>query len=82
MFDWVVLVPSPCRHHGNERSSMWLGVLGPVRCVVGGRTVEVTRRPDRAVLEAMAVARDRVAGIDELLDALWGDDPPEFRAHR
>jgi len=55
---------------------MWLGVLGPVRCVVGGKTVEVTRRLNRAVLEALAVDRDRVTGIDELIDALWGDEPP------
>ena len=55
---------------------MWLGVLGPVQCVVGDRTVDVTRHLNRAVLAALAVDRDRVTGIDELVDALWRNEPP------
>ena len=55
---------------------MWLGVLGPVECVVGETAVEVSGRLNRALLAALAVDRDRVTGIDELVDALWGDEPP------
>jgi len=55
---------------------MWLGVLGPVECVVGDRTVDVTRHLSRAVLAALAVDRDQVTGIDELVDALWRDERP------
>ncbi len=55
---------------------MWLGVLGPVECVVGGKAVDVSGRLNRALLAALAVDRDWVTGIDELVDALWGDEPP------
>ena len=55
---------------------MWLGVLGPVRCTVDGRHVEVSGRLNRALLAALAVNRDRVTGVGELVVALWGDEPP------
>jgi DNA-binding SARP family transcriptional activator len=55
---------------------MRLGVLGPVRCAVEGSPVEVRGRLNLALLAALAVDRDRVTGIDELVDALWGDRPP------
>jgi DNA-binding SARP family transcriptional activator/predicted ATPase len=55
---------------------MWLGVLGPVECAVGGGRVEVSGRLSRALLEALAVDRERVTGVDELVDALWRDAPP------
>ena len=55
---------------------MWLGVLGPVECVVGQTAVDVSGRLNRALLAALAVDRDRVTGIDELVDALWLDAPP------
>jgi predicted ATPase/DNA-binding SARP family transcriptional activator len=55
---------------------MWLGVLGPVQCVVGERPVKVTGRLSRALLAALAVDPDLVTGVDELVDALWGDGPP------
>ena len=56
---------------------MWLGVLGPVRCTVDGRHVEVSGRLNHALLAALAVNRDRVTGVGELVvAALWGDEPP------
>jgi DNA-binding SARP family transcriptional activator/predicted ATPase len=57
-------------------AGMWLGVLGPVECAVGETAVEVSARLNRALLAALAVDRDRVTGIDELVDAMWGDEPP------
>ena len=55
---------------------MWLGVLGPVECTLAGRAVEVKGRLNRALLAGLAVDPGRVTGVDELVDALWGDDPP------
>ena len=55
---------------------MRLAVLGPVQCAMEGGLVEVTGRLSHALLEALAVDRERVTGVDELVDALWRDDPP------
>ena len=55
---------------------MWLGVLGPVQCALDRGPVEVSGRLNRTLLAALAVDRDRVTGVDELVDALWGDAPP------
>ena len=55
---------------------MRLAVLGPVQCTVDGTAIEVRGSRNRALLAALAVDRDRVTGIDELVDALWGVEPP------
>jgi predicted ATPase/DNA-binding SARP family transcriptional activator len=55
---------------------MWLGVLGPVECMVDGTPVEVPGRLNRAMLAALGVDSRRVTGIDELVDALWAGEPP------
>src|SRR5690349_9059069 len=54
---------------------MWLGVLGPVESVVAGVPVEISPL-NRALLAALAVDGRRLTRIDELIDALWADEPP------
>ena len=63
-------------------AGMWLGVLGPVECAVDGTAVEVPGRLNRALLAALAVDRERVTGIDELVDALWRDAAAGRRPRR
>jgi predicted ATPase/DNA-binding SARP family transcriptional activator len=55
---------------------VWLGVLGPVECSIDGQPVAISGHLNRALLAALAVDADRVSGIDELVDALWGEAPP------
>ncbi len=55
---------------------VWLGVIGPVQCVVDGRPVEVPGRLDRALLAALAVEGRRVSTVDDLVSAMWGAHPP------
>jgi len=52
---------------------MGIGVLGPL--TVDGSEATINRR-DRAVLQALAAARDEVLSPDRLADAVWGEDPP------
>ena len=56
---------------------VWVGLLGPLLVVDGeGREVAVPARKERAVLALLALRADRPVRLGELVDALWGDDPP------
>ncbi len=51
-------------------------MLGPLTVRVGGELVAVPGRKPRAVLSLLAVLAGRSVSADELIDALWGDEPP------
>ncbi|HZI43733.1 MAG TPA: BTAD domain-containing putative transcriptional regulator [Ilumatobacter sp.] len=52
-------------------------VLGPVRVVaVDGQEVAPKSGRQVTLLAVLAARRDRVVSVDELVDALWGDDLP------
>jgi DNA-binding SARP family transcriptional activator len=55
-------------------------VLGPVEAVVDGRSVSLPAAKPRALLALLLLRRNRVVAVDELIDELWGDDPPETAA--
>src|SRR3954447_13507326 len=52
-------------------------VLGPVRAWRDGVELELGTPQQRAVLAVLLSRHGRSATTDELLDALWGDDPPQ-----
>ena len=52
-----------------------IGVLGPLE-VGGGAATLPTRSKERSVLAFLALRAGRPASVADLLDALWGDDPP------
>jgi predicted ATPase/DNA-binding SARP family transcriptional activator len=62
-------------------------LLGPLEVLDdAGRVVRVAAPKRRALLAALLLRPNRPVSIDELLDALWGDDPPRaalnsLRAH-
>jgi DNA-binding SARP family transcriptional activator len=58
---------------------MELRVLGPVEVLVDGQPVVLPAKP-RALLALLALRHGRVASVDELVDGLWGDEPPETAA--
>lgn len=60
-------VPSPLR----------IEVLGPLRLLVDGSSVDVPGRKRRAVLALLALAEGRTVGVDHLVDALWPTAAPE-----
>ncbi|TCB99002.1 tetratricopeptide repeat protein [Micromonospora zingiberis] len=49
-------------------------ILGPL-CVGGGEAT-ITARRDRVVLAVLLLRTNRVVSVDELVDAMWEEDPP------
>ncbi|MFD5797336.1 winged helix-turn-helix domain-containing protein, partial [Streptomyces diastatochromogenes] len=55
---------------------MRFGVLGPVRAWRGGEPLNTGSPQQRALLAALLLREGRTATAAELIDALWGDEPP------
>jgi predicted ATPase/DNA-binding SARP family transcriptional activator len=51
-------------------------VLGPLQVLRAGELVELPGRRQRALVAALAVRNGSVT-VSELVDAVWGDEPPE-----
>ncbi|MFD5031638.1 BTAD domain-containing putative transcriptional regulator [Streptomyces sp. NPDC058220] len=60
---------------GNS-GALRFSVLGPVRAWRGGDPLSSGSPQQRAVLAALLLREGRTATAGELIDALWGDDPP------
>ena len=59
-----------------EVASIEFRLLGPPEAVVGGRVVAIGSLQQRAILVALLLARNSVVSTDQLIDVVWGDDPP------
>jgi DNA-binding SARP family transcriptional activator len=68
------------RSLGDTEPQPWLQVLGPVRAWRGdqeqGTEVDLGSAHRRAVLGVLALSAGHTVSRDELIDALWGDEPP------
>lgn len=51
-------------------------VLGPLEIEVSGKTVVLSAAKERAVLAALLARRNQVVSVDDLVEVVWGDDPP------
>jgi len=51
-------------------------LLGPVEAWVDGRAVALGGQRPRALFAVLALRAGRVAAIDQLIDELWGEEPP------
>lgn len=56
-------------------------VLGPVRVWLGDTEIRLGPPLQRAVLGALAMQRNQVVTRDELIDAVWGEEPPASAAN-
>jgi predicted ATPase/DNA-binding SARP family transcriptional activator len=56
--------------------SLEIRLLGPFEVVAGGRPVDVSGSKRHGLLALLALHRGRVVGVDELIDALWGEELP------
>ncbi|WP_416959583.1 BTAD domain-containing putative transcriptional regulator [Streptomyces sp. Agncl-13] len=59
-----------------ESTALRFSVLGPVRAWRGPVSLPTGSPQQRALLAALLLREGRTATAGELIDALWGDDPP------
>ncbi|MEM9513366.1 MAG: BTAD domain-containing putative transcriptional regulator [Actinomycetota bacterium] len=50
--------------------------LGPLTVLVDGEPVDIGGPKQRLLLARLLIDRDHAVSVDQLVDALWGDDPP------
>jgi DNA-binding SARP family transcriptional activator len=62
---------------GNGRHRLRFAVLGPVRAWRDGEPVGVGSPQQRALLAALLLRGGQTATAQELVDALWGEEPPQ-----
>jgi predicted ATPase/DNA-binding SARP family transcriptional activator len=51
-------------------------ILGPIEAIVDGRPAALGAPKQRALLALLLVDRRRVVTAEQLIDGLWGEDPP------
>jgi DNA-binding SARP family transcriptional activator len=56
---------------------MDIRILGPLEVLEDGRALELGGTKQRAVLAMLALHANRVVSLDQLVAALWEDDPPD-----
>ncbi|MFW6694441.1 BTAD domain-containing putative transcriptional regulator [Streptomyces sp. MAR4 CNX-425] len=61
---------------GLPEGRVWFALLGPVRVRRGGELLGVGSPQQRAVLAVLLLRGGRHVGVEELVDAVWGEDPP------
>lgn len=52
-------------------------LLGPIEAIADGRSVTIASTKQKALLAILALEANRVVQSSRLIDALWGDRPPQ-----
>jgi DNA-binding SARP family transcriptional activator len=58
------------------RDSLAFSLLGPVRAWRGGTELDLGSQQQRTTLAMLLLREGAVATLDELIDGMWGDEPP------
>ncbi|UYQ62749.1 AfsR/SARP family transcriptional regulator [Streptomyces peucetius] len=69
-------VPTQRAPLASEEAELHFSVLGPVRVRRGGETLPPGSPQQRALLVALLLRDGRTATASELIDAIWGEEPP------
>ncbi|MDL5202176.1 BTAD domain-containing putative transcriptional regulator [Streptomyces sp. ALI-76-A] len=72
----VPRVPEQRRPGSAPEPALRFGVLGPVRAWRGEEPLSTGSPQQRALLAALLLREGRTATAAELIDALWGEEPP------
>jgi DNA-binding SARP family transcriptional activator len=56
---------------------MHVYLLGPIEVTCSGQCVQLTGRHQRALLAVLASELGKVVGTERLIEAIWGDNPPQ-----
>lgn len=59
------------------RESVRFSVLGPIRVWRAGRELALGRPQQRVLLGLLLARAGRPVGVSRIVDALWGEDPPD-----
>ncbi|MCE7009163.1 winged helix-turn-helix domain-containing protein [Kibdelosporangium philippinense] len=60
----------------DDHAVVRFGVLGPVQAVVNGEPVALGGPGVRGLLAMLLLRPNEVVPVEDILDGLWGDDPP------
>lgn len=70
--------PAESQHaHGEPAGAITLGLLGPLLLARGGRVVTPSAPKLRQVLSLLAVQANSVTRVDQLVEELWEESPPQ-----
>ncbi|MBW5425274.1 hypothetical protein GKQ77_27560, partial [Streptomyces sp. BG9H] len=61
---------------GGSGEALWFQVLGPVRALRDGKPLKLGSPQQRATLAVLLLHDGRPVSTSELVDALWGEEPP------
>src|SRR6476646_4193256 len=56
-------------------------ILGPLEVVEGDRQIPLGGRKPRALLAVLILRRRQIVAVDELIEAVWGDEAPKTADH-
>lgn len=60
-----------------EPGKLRFGILGPLQATALGRPVDLRSARGRVLLAALLLRPNRVVSKDELIELLWGENPPD-----
>src|SRR4051812_42063894 len=66
-----------CGGHSLSHMRLVVRLLGPLEVECGDRQVRIGAAKERLILVLLALNAQRVVSAERLIDALWGEDPPE-----
>ena len=68
--------PPGRRRSGAGPDDLEIGVLGPLTVRCGGRPLDAGPLQQRCLLGLLALQPNQLVGREEIVDVLWGDNPP------